>query len=272
MSEAAQSADGGSVPLRSSRPRVSIITVCFNSAATIRETIESVLSQDYPEIEYIIIDGLSSDSTMAIVAEYANRISAILSERDGGIYDAMNKGISRATGDVIGILNSDDVYESPEVVGQLIGAMQSANADAVFADLVYVDAVEGARITRYYNSGRWSPARFRYGWMPAHPTYFAKRWLYQAHGLFSLEYKIAADFELLVRQLYCGRASYAYLPRPVVRMREGGLSTKGIRNSWRLNAEIVRACKRNGIWTSLPLLLLKIPAKLLERVWMKGTG
>ncbi len=245
-------------------PRVSIITVCFNSGATIRDAIESVLSQDYAQIEYIVIDGGSTDGTVDIVRAYADRIAVFRSERDRGIYDAMNKGIAAATGDIVGMLNSDDCYADSRVVSELVAAMQAARTDAVFADLVYVDRDDLQKVRRYYNSGRWHPGRFRFGLMPAHPTFFIRREWYARCGRFSLDYEIAADFEMLVRLLYRGRASYVHVARPVVRMRTGGISTRGIRQNWVLNREIVRACRANGIWTALPLVLLKLPAKLLE--------
>jgi len=158
------------------------------------------------------------------------------------------------------------VYADAHVVTDLIGAMRASGVDAVFADLVYVDRSDLTRVRRYYDSGSWRPDRFRFGWMPAHPTFFIKRQCYVRQGLYSLDYRIAADYEMLVRLLHCGRASYTHVPRAVVRMRVGGASTRGIRHSWVLNREIVRACRSHGIRTCLPLLLLKIPAKLVERV------
>lgn len=246
------------------RPTVSVITVCFNSAATIRDTIESVLGQDYPDIEYIVVDGRSTDGTVDIVRKYGVRIARFITEPDAGIYDAMNKGIRAATGDVVGLLNADDFYADTRVVSDLISALVQANADTVFADLVYVDPANTSRVRRYYDSSRWRPALLRFGLMPAHPTFFVRRFWYERCGLYSLDFRIAADFEMLVRILHSGAASYVYVPRPVVRMRLGGASTAGLRHSWLLNNEIVRACRRNGIWTALPIVLLKIPAKLLE--------
>lgn len=246
--------------------KISIITVCFNSAVTIRDTIESVLSQDYPNIEYIIVDGASKDETMDIVREYEGQIDTVISSPDKGIYDAMNKGIRLATGDVVGLLNSDDFYADESVITQLVGCMESAGADTVFADLVIVDANNTGRIIRYYDSSTFYPGRLRYGWMPAHPTFFVKRELYDKHGIFSLDYRIAADFDMVARLLYAESVSYSYLPRVVVKMRAGGASTSGIKNSWTLNREIVKACRANGIKTSLPRVLLKIPVKLMEYI------
>ena len=247
--------------------KVSIITVSFNSAKTIANTIESVLSQDFPEIEYIIIDGNSSDDTVKIIHQYENRISKWISEKDQGMYDAMNKGIAMATGDVIGILNSDDVYMNHHVISDLMSLLEKQKAQVVFADLILVDHNDDNKVLRYYDSGHFHPEKFRYGWMPAHPTVFVRRELYQTVGPFSTTYQIAADYEMLIRMLAIQKAPYAYFPKPVVRMRSGGASTSGISRNWILNQEIVRACKENGIYSNMAMLLLKIPAKLWGRVF-----
>lgn len=249
--------------------KVSIITVSFNSAKTIADTIDSVLSQDFPEIEYIIVDGCSTDGTVDIIRQNENRISQWISEKDQGMYDAMNKGIAMATGDVIGILNSDDVYMNTRVVSDLMRLMQSQNTEVVFADLILVDSSNQNKVLRYYDSGRFHPNKFKFGWMPAHPTVFVKRELYQRVGKFSTTYQIAADYEMLIRMLAIEKASYAYYPKPVVRMRSGGASTSGISRNWILNQEIIRACKENGIYTNLFMLLLKVPAKLSGRLFPK---
>jgi len=246
--------------------KVSIITVSFNSAKTIASTIDSVLSQDYPNIEYIVVDGGSSDGTVGIIEKNQSRISKWISEKDRGMYDAMNKGIAMATGDVIGILNSDDVYMNTHVISELIGLMQSKRAQVVFADLILVDQFDDQKVLRYYDSGHFHPNKFKYGWMPAHPTVFVKRELYEAVGNFSTTYQIAADYEMLIRILAIQRARYAYLPKPVVRMRSGGASTSGLSRNWILNQEIVRACNENGIYSNMAMLLLKLPLKLWGKV------
>lgn len=246
--------------------KVSIITVSFNSAKTIADTIESVLSQDFPNIEYIIVDGNSSDGTVNIIRQYENRISKWISEKDQGMYDAMNKGIAMATGDVIGILNSDDVYMNKHVVSELMQLLEKTKAQLVFADLILVDQNDDAKVLRYYDSSHFHPDKFRFGWMPAHPTVFVKRELYQLVGPFATDYQIAADYEMLIRMLAVNKATYAYLPKPVVRMRSGGASTSGISRNWILNQEIVRACKKNGIYSNMAMLMLKIPAKLWGRL------
>lgn len=245
-------------------PKVSIITVCFNSAKTIRDTIESVLSQNYPDIEYIVIDGGSSDETLAIVKEYADRIAVIASEKDRGIYDAMNKGLARASGDIVGMLNSDDVYINEHAVSELMKTMHDSKADSVFADLVIVDPIDLGKVLRYYDSSHFTPNKFRFGWMPAHPTFLVKKSLYEKVGPYSLDYKISADYEMLIRLLWIEKATYAYLPKPVVRMRHGGASTSGLDRNWLLNKEIVKACKANGIYTNMAILALKIPRKLFS--------
>lgn len=246
--------------------KVSIITVCYNSVVTIRDTIESVLAQNYPNIEYIIVDGASQDGTMRIVREYEDKIDVVISEPDKGIYDAMNKGIRAATGDVVGLLNSDDFYVDGSVVSRLFTCMAEAKADMVFADLVIVDPRNTERVTRYYDSSKFHAGRLRFGWMPAHPTLMVKKELYEVHGGFSLDYHIAADFEMVVRLFHTAGASYAYLPAVVIKMRAGGLSTSGIKSSWMLNKEIVRACQASGLETSLLRVFLKIPAKLMEYI------
>ena len=251
-------------------PKVSIITVCFNSAKTIRDTIKSVLSQDYPDIEYIIIDGGSSDETLAVIKEYADRIAVIVSERDRGIYDAMNKGLALASGDIVGMLNSDDVYFNEHAVSELIKTMRDAKADSVFADLVIVDPIDLGKVLRYYDSSYFTPKKFRFGWMPAHPTFFIKKSLYEKVGPYSLDYQISADYEMLIRLLWLEKATYAYLPKPIVRMRHGGASTSGLDRSWLLNKEIVKACKANGIYTNMAILALKIPRKLLSLLKKKN--
>lgn len=246
--------------------KISVITVCFNSAKTIRDTIESVSEQDHPAIEHIIVDGASTDSTMKIVNEYRDRVSAVISEPDRGIYDAMNKGVELAKGDAVCFLNSDDRYAHRGSLRHLAGQLETFGVDAAFADLVLVAPEDPQRIVRFYDSGSFRPARLRYGWMPAHPTLLVRRQIFGAIGGFRLNYRIAADFEWIVRLFHVAEASYVYLPEIVVIMRSGGVSTSGFKGSWVLNNEIVRACRTNGLQTSIARVLLKMPAKLLEYV------
>jgi len=242
--------------------KVSIITVVYNNAHVIKSAIDSVLSQTYSDIEYIIIDGKSIDGTVAIINSYGNKITKFISELDNGIYDAMNKGLKLATGDIVGILNSDDFYINEFVIEKLVKVFESKDVDSIYADLVYVKANNLDRIVRYYDSSYFHPNKFAYGWMPAHPTFFARREVYLKHGYFKVDYKIAADYELLVRFLFKNSISYCYIPEVLVKMRMGGVST-----SWRsvyINTfEQLRACKENGIQTSLVKLFYKYPQKLL---------
>ncbi|MDY6823773.1 MAG: glycosyltransferase family 2 protein [Thermodesulfobacteriota bacterium] len=243
--------------------KVSIITVCFNSAATIRDTIESVLFQDYPDIEYIIVDGASQDRTLDIVDEYRNRIATVISEPDNGIYDAMNKGIQAATGDIVGILNSDDFYADDQVIGEVVAEFVISNVDSVYADLAIVSR-DDKKYLRYYGSEKFTIKHIRFGWMIPHPTFFVKRKYYEKFGLYKTNYRVAADFELLTRFLWREKISHKRLPKCIIKMRHGGISSHGLWWRFHQNLEIVRACRENGIRTNIFIVLLKTPFKLLE--------
>lgn len=247
--------------------KVSIITVCYNSAATIQDSIKSVLSQTYNNIEYIIVDGKSSDKTMNIVEQYKDCIATIISEPDKGIYDAMNKGITAATGDIVGILNSDDFYESNDAVEKIVaGFTENPATDIVFGDVVFVEPSNLNKIVRFYSSKKFRSSKLRFGWMPPHPATFIKNSVYKQYGNYNLSYKIASDYELFVRFLMVHELTFIRINDVIVRMRTGGLSTAGIKSSITLNTEIVKTCRNNGIYTNLFLVLLKIPAKLLELI------
>lgn len=247
--------------------KVSVITVCYNSDATIRDTIESVLSQTYHDIQYIIVDGGSTDGTMAIINDYKDKISNIISEKDKGIYDAMNKGVVQATGDVIGILNSDDFFADETIIQMVVDTFLSTpKLDLVYGDVVFVDPQNLAKPTRYYRASHFKPWKLRFGWMPPHPATFIKSQCYERVGRYSLDYSIASDYELFVRMLLVGHATSQWLGRNCVVMREGGISTQGFKSRLLLNQEIVRACKSNGIYTNLFLVLTKVPFKLIEWV------
>lgn len=246
--------------------KISVITVAYNAEKTIGDTILSVLEQDHPEIEYIIIDGASTDGTMSIVERFREKIAVIVSEPDKGIYDAMNKGISLATGDVVGILNADDFYLDGHVLSRVAEAMQDENVGAVFADLVYIRPENLSRPFRRYSSKRFDPSKFAYGWMPAHPTFFLRRRYYEAYGLYKTDYRIAADYELLIRMLYVHRVPYVYIPEVLIKMRLGGASTRSFKSNIVLNREIVRACRENGIETNFFKVYSKYPKKFLELI------
>lgn len=250
--------------------KISIITVTYNSAATVRDTIESVLSQTYNNIEYIIIDGNSKDNTLDIVKEYGERISKVVSEPDKGIYDAMNKGISMATGDVVGILNSDDFYHTNDIITKIANAfIEDKTIHSVFGDVRFVNPENLNKTVRYYSSKNFSPARFRFGFMPAHPTFFTYKKYFDELGYYKTDYKIAADYELLIRFLYVRRISYQYIPLDFMKMRTGGASTRSFKSNIILNREIVRACTENGIYTNFPLLFLKYFIKIWELIIVK---
>ncbi|TDF81204.1 glycosyltransferase family 2 protein [Pseudomonas sp. H9] len=247
--------------------KISIVTVSYNSAATIRDTIESVLSQSYKDIEYIIVDGGSKDGTMTIVEEYRDKISSVISEPDKGIYDAMNKGIALATGDVIGILNSDDYYEADDAVEAVALSFRAApESSVIFGDIVFVSPDDLTKVTRFYGAAHFRSWKLRFGWMPPHPATFIRADAYKMVGPYSLQYKISADYEMFVRLLLVCKQKYTRLDKVIVRMRAGGVSTSGFKSSMRLNSEIVQACRRNGVYTNLLMVLSKIPFKLLEYV------
>jgi glycosyltransferase involved in cell wall biosynthesis len=244
--------------------KVSIITITYNSAETVEDTIQSVLSQDYPNIEYIIVDGASKDDTMAIVNRYRDKIATIISEPDKGIYDAMNKGVRAATGDIIGILNSDDFYADNSVISDIVKAIQQDNADACYADLVYVDRTATDKVIRSWKSGEYRHGDFLRGWMPPHPTFFVKRSWYERHGLYSLQLKSAADYELMLRFIHKHGVSMAYLPRVITKMRAGGQSNITLKNRWKANQEDRLAWKMNGLQPGFLTLVRKPLSKLLQ--------
>jgi glycosyltransferase involved in cell wall biosynthesis len=241
-------------------PSISIITVTYNSAAVIADCLTSVSSQTWP-CEHIIIDGASKDNTLAIVRRMSPS-ARIVSESDKGIYDAMNKGIRLATGDIVGILNSDDFYATPHVLEKVANLFRQSDVNAMFADLVYVRPDNLDRIVRYYSVRGFTPEKFAWGWMPPHPTFFVRREMYERYGLFHTDYQIAADYELMARFLAHYKVRYAYLPDVIVKMRTGGTSTRGPRSTWILNREILRACAENGIKTNI----LKVYSKYFRKV------
>ena len=223
--------------------KISIITVSFNSAKTIKETIESILIQDYNNIEYIIIDGGSSDETIDIVKSYSEKISYFISEKDNGIYDAMNKGIKAATGDIVGILNSDDFYPNSFVLSNVAKSFKKYNCDAVYGDLVYVKEKDTTQIKRYWQAGNYNTSKIKNGWMLPHPTFFVKKVMYDRYGLYNTDLKSAADYEMILKLLYKENISVHYIPMILVKMRMGGAS-----NSTFLNR--IRANKEDGLaWT-----------------------
>lgn len=246
--------------------KISIITVSYNSAATIRDTIESVLSQVDCDVEYIIVDGQSSDATKAIINEYAGRIDKFISEPDGGIYEAMNKGLALATGDIIGILNSDDIYQSKHILHQVSEEFKRKQCDVVYGDLVYVERENTEKVVRKWRSGKYNRNKFKFGWMPPHPTFFATKAAYNQYGLFQVRLKNAADYELMLRFLYKHELRASYIPEVFVRMRVGGFSNARIANRIKANKEDRKAWEINGLQPSPFTLWLKPFRKIFQFV------
>ena len=242
--------------------KFSIITVVRNGAGTIRGTIDSVKGQDFPDVEHLIIDGASTDGTLAILETYRATLSRVISEPDNGIYDGMNKGLALAKGDVVGFLNADDVYADGQVLHDVAVCFDDPSVDAVYGDLVYVSATNPERVIRYWRSGHYRPGRFKSGWMPAHPTFFVRRRVYERFGGFDLSFRLQSDFDLTMRLLEVHRIRARYLPRVIVRMRLGGATNRSLANVIKGNLEAYRACRRNGVRVS-PLFIAR---KILSRV------
>ena len=246
--------------------KVSIITVVFNNKNTMQSAIESVLSQDYDNIEYIVVDGGSTDGTLDVIDSYKDNIDILISEPDKGIYDAMNKGILRASGDIIGILNSDDFYAENDIISIVVKTFKEQNVDSVYADLEYVQEKDTNNVVRYWRSKKFRDGLFKNGWQLAHPTFFVKKEIYEKYGLFNLEFTLAADYELMLRLLNRYKVSSVYVPKVFVRMRVGGASNKSIRNIIKANIESYKAWEANGLKISYLRFLLKPLSKILQYV------
>lgn len=245
--------------------KVSVITVSFNAADTILDTLDSVAEQSHQAIEHIVIDGESTDGTQEIIESHQSMLAKVVSEPDRGIYDAMNKGLRLATGELIAFLNADDVYADRDVLARVATIVAERNLDAVFGDVIFTSGSEqSGRPKRRYSSRHFTPGRIAWGWMPAHPALFLRHNVYEQFGGFRADYRIAGDFEMVARVFSGGALAYCYIPEVLVRMRPGGVSTKGWRSTWLLNQEVLRACKENGIKTNMLKILSKYPAKLLE--------
>jgi glycosyltransferase involved in cell wall biosynthesis len=243
--------------------RISIITAAYNSAATVADTMQSVGQQDYRLIEHIIVDGGSTDGTLEILKQFSHHIS-IISEKDEGIYDAMNKGIRASTGDIIGILNSDDVYADPEVISKMAEVFRDPSVQCCYADLKYTDARNSTRITRTWKSGNYKPDSFYWGWMPPHPTFFVRKSVYDQVGLFNTKMRSAADYEMMLRILVKHHMKAAYIPQVIVRMRSGGISNVSVGNRIRANREDREAWRINGLRPYFFTLYLKPLRKIMQ--------
>lgn len=244
--------------------KVSIITITYNSEATLKDTIESVVNQSYNDIEYIIVDGKSTDNSLSIIESYKDKISKVISEKDKGLYDALNKGIALATGDLIGIIHSDDFYTNNFVIEKIVKSIEENNSDAVYADLYYVDKVYTNKIFRKWKSGNYTYGQFINGWMPPHPTFFAKRSCYEKFGSFNLSFVSAADYELMLRFIHKHKIKLAYLPEFIIKMRVGGKSNVSLKNRIRANNEDRKAWIINGLKPKFYTLYAKPLRKIIQ--------
>jgi glycosyltransferase involved in cell wall biosynthesis len=244
--------------------KISIITAVFNGSSSIVATLRSVAQQDYSGIEHIVVDGASKDDTVATVRLNSERVARLISEPDTGVYDAFNKGLRSATGDVIAFLNCGDTYVASDVVSKIAKEFSSAGTDAVFADVLIVDAHNHERVIRRYSSRRFSADAMAYGLMPAHPTLFLRREVYRRIGEYDTQFRIAGDFELCLRAFAQQKTRYHYIPEALVRMPRGGLSNRGWRSTWKITQEMQRACAIDGVRTNWVKLNLRIPLKIME--------
>jgi glycosyltransferase involved in cell wall biosynthesis len=248
--------------------KVSLITVSFNSEKTIRDTIESVLSQNYKFIEYIVIDGGSTDSTLDIINDYKEKIQVVVSEPDSGIYDAMNKGVMLSSGDVIGVINSDDFYPDSNVISTVVKVFkEDDNSELVLGGIDFVKNTDLNNSVRRYSSKYFMPWMMRFGIMPPHPAAFIKKTAYDRIGKYKLNYKIAADFDLLLRLLKVDKSPYAKLDRVCVRMRLGGVSTEGLSSFKVISNEILKSLKENDIYSNSLFVLLRVVSKIKQLIF-----
>jgi len=244
--------------------KISIITVTYNSDQTLEHTIQSVLLQDHPDIEYIIVDGQSTDETLSVIRKYRHKIDHFVSEKDDGLYYALNKGIALATGDIIGILHADDFYIDDHVLSKIATTFEKSGADAVYADLFYVDKDDTEKIVRKWRSGEYKEGKFLWGWMPPHPTFFVKRDIYAKYGAFNTSLRSAADYELMLRFIHKHKIKLAYLPEYIVKMRTGGQSNASIKNRVKANQEDRKAWEMNGLKPYFFTLTLKPLRKIFQ--------
>lgn len=250
--------------------KVSVITVTYNSFSTIEDTIKSVLRQTCPNIEYIVVDGASTDGTLDVIKQYEPQFKGRMkwiSEKDKGIYDAMNKGIQMATGDVVGILNSDDYYTSDDVVEQMASAFKDEKLDAVYGDIHFIRDGQPDKCIRYYSSKHFHPRWLRFGFMPAHPSFYCRRDVYEKAGLYKTDYKIGSDYEMMVRLFRKYHIKAKYLPVDFVTMRTGGASTRNVHSRIQLIKDDVRGCRENGIYTNSLMVSMKYLYKIFEFKW-----
>jgi len=249
--------------------KISIITAVFNGAETIEDCMKSVDRQTYHNIEHIIIDGGSEDGTIEVIERYRDKIAKVISETDNGIYDAMNKGLRLATGDIIGILNSDDIYADHAVIADVVKCVEERKVDTCYGDIMYVEREDVNKVIRYWKSDDFYKERLRRGWMPPHPAFFVKRSIYERYGLLNLDFPLAADYELMIRFLYKYDVSTTYIPRVLVKMRMGGTSKPGMYTLGAIR-ENYRAWKVNGL--KYPITHLLKPFSKIVQFVNKGNN
>lgn len=254
--------------------RISIITVTFNRAHVLRDTIQSVLSQNYKNYEYIIVDGASDDGTVELLKEYEPMFEGRMrwiSEKDHGLYDAINKGIRMATGDVVGIINSDDFFHRTDVFNIVSAVFDGdRSVQAIYGDIRFVDPDNLGETVRYYSSKYWRPWHLRFGIMPAHPSFYTYRENFEKYGYYRTDFHIAADYDLLIRHLYKHADMVKYVPQDFLKMRKGGKSTSGLKANLLINKEVIRCCKENGIWTCMPFIFCKYFIKAFGFLFRKN--
>lgn len=243
---------------------VSIITASLNNASTIESTLQSVFAQDYPNIEYIVIDGASTDGTLAVIDKYKNKLSTFVSEKDEGIYQALNKGIEKASGDIIGFLHADDFYPKQDTISKVVKAFETSNAECVYGDLQYVDRQSPGKIIRNWKSEPYYDGIFLNGFMPPHPTFFMKKKWYAQYGNFNTTLTISADYELMLRMLHKHKLSVHYIPEVLTQMRVGGESNRSLAARVRANMEDRRAWKLNGLRPNALTLIKKPLGKIIQ--------
>lgn len=253
--------------------KISIITVTYNSAATLQDTIDSLLRQSYTDWEHIIVDGGSKDETLSIItaneARYGGHLRYI-SEKDNGIYDAMNKGIRMATGDVVGTLNSDDFFFDDNVLSRVADTLNAqSDLDAIYGDVRFVDAADLTHTVRYYSSRTFRPWKMRMGYMPAHPSFYCRKACFERAGLYNPSFRIAGDFEFLLRLLYIKKAQSCYLPFCFVTMRQGGVSTANYRAHLLINKEHLHALRANGVYSNIFFLSVRYIYRIYEAIYNK---
>jgi glycosyltransferase involved in cell wall biosynthesis len=248
--------------------KISVITVCFNAVQTLEQTITSVLSQDYPDFEYIVVDGGSKDGTVALLERYADKIRYI-SEKDNGIYDAMNKGVRLASGDVIGVIGADDFYPDCQVLSIVAKGFTEVDTDSVYGDVKFVDPFDTEKVVRFWKDAPYDKANWLKGWMPPHVAFFLKKSAYEMYGLYHTEFTCSGDYELMLRMLYKNDLKAHYIPATLMTMRVGGTSSASLKHRWVANREDRKAWRMNNLKPKWYTLWLK-PISKIKQLFMKG--